>query len=250
MSASHDWFFFKKNIELKYIGLENAIIHMQRTDSVWNHQFIVNYFSTPSSGKKDKDGIQLNLKKIELNNVILRQKDAWTGKDMIIALRTFDLDAKEINFAKKQININSLLLADPIFSEYKYTGRRPASIQTGTTLPPKADSLLKWNAEGWIVQLDKLTIKNGLFKEDRQSESPVLPYFDGRHIAFRDINGVFTNLHWEKDTITAHVDLNTKERSGFEVKKLVADMKLTPQEMSFAGLDIETNNSTIRIFTG
>ena len=33
-----DWFFFKDNIELKYIGLKNAQINFQRTDSVWNYQ--------------------------------------------------------------------------------------------------------------------------------------------------------------------------------------------------------------------
>ena len=36
-----DWFFFKKNIELKYIGLSDAVVQMKRTDSVWNHQFLI-----------------------------------------------------------------------------------------------------------------------------------------------------------------------------------------------------------------
>ena len=31
-----DWFFFKKDIVLKYIGLEDANIVMQRKDSIWN----------------------------------------------------------------------------------------------------------------------------------------------------------------------------------------------------------------------
>ena len=57
------------------------------------------------------------------------------------------------------------------------------------------------------------------------------------HMEFGNINGIFTNVHWEKDTITAHIDLQTKERSGFEVKKLVANLKLTPQEMAFNDLD-------------
>ena len=73
-----DWFFFKKEAELKYIGLENAIIKFQRSDSVWRQQFIFDYFSSPSTGaKKKKAGIQFNLKKVELKNVTFVKKDAW-----------------------------------------------------------------------------------------------------------------------------------------------------------------------------
>ncbi|RYG22801.1 MAG: hypothetical protein EOO01_44840, partial [Chitinophagaceae bacterium] len=36
-----DWFFFKDKIELKYIGLQDAVVHFNRTDSVWNYQFIM-----------------------------------------------------------------------------------------------------------------------------------------------------------------------------------------------------------------
>ncbi len=42
-----DWFFFKKNIVLKYVALENAVIKMQRDNATWHHQFLVDYFSSP-----------------------------------------------------------------------------------------------------------------------------------------------------------------------------------------------------------
>ncbi len=49
-----DWFFFKDNIVLKYVGLDDAVINLNRKDSVWNYQFLIDYFSG-SSGKKDTD---------------------------------------------------------------------------------------------------------------------------------------------------------------------------------------------------
>ena len=57
-----DWFFLKDKIELKYIGLEDAVIHLQRSDSIWNYKFLVDYFSSPGT-KQKKGGIELNLKK-------------------------------------------------------------------------------------------------------------------------------------------------------------------------------------------
>ena len=63
-----DWFFFKKEAELKYIGLEDAVIKFQRTDSVWRQQFFFDYFaSSPTdSTKKKKAGIKFNPKKVEM----------------------------------------------------------------------------------------------------------------------------------------------------------------------------------------
>ncbi|MEO9210338.1 MAG: hypothetical protein ABI208_04525, partial [Ginsengibacter sp.] len=41
-----DWFFFKNDIVLNYIGLDDAIINLNRTDSIWNYQFLMDYFSS------------------------------------------------------------------------------------------------------------------------------------------------------------------------------------------------------------
>ena len=40
-----DWFFFKDHAIIKYIGLEDAVVKLNRSDSVWNYQFIANYFA-------------------------------------------------------------------------------------------------------------------------------------------------------------------------------------------------------------
>ncbi|HQX42851.1 MAG TPA: hypothetical protein PK779_14905, partial [Niabella sp.] len=52
-----DWFFLKNNIELKYIGLRDVYAHLQRSDSVWRHQFLIDFFSTPGSTQKRQGGI-------------------------------------------------------------------------------------------------------------------------------------------------------------------------------------------------
>ena len=94
-----DWFFFKKQAELKYIGLENALIKFQRTDSTWNNQFIFDYFSSFKKKKKKKAGIQFNIKQTELKNVTFIKRDAWLGEDMIVRLPALSLDANDINLS-------------------------------------------------------------------------------------------------------------------------------------------------------
>lgn len=243
-----DWFFFKKNIELKYIGLSDAMIQLRRTDSVWNHQFLIDYFSSPSSGKSE-DATQLNLKQIDLKNISFVKKDAWLGQDMTVRLSSFSLNADNIDLAKKTIRLGALTIEDPYFALYNYQRRKPASIRTDEqpAIPVASDSLLKWNSAGWIVEADKLEIKNGTFKSGTASAGPAIAgLFDGKNVEFAKINTSFTGLRWVKDTVTALLTLQTKERSGFEVKNMVADVKVTPQEMTFGRLSLKTNNSIIR----
>ena len=49
-----DWFFLKDNISLNYIGLKDATIHVNRTDSIWNYAFIIDYFSGPQKTEPSK----------------------------------------------------------------------------------------------------------------------------------------------------------------------------------------------------
>ena len=244
-----DWFFIKKNIVLKYIGLKNAVIKMQRNTPVWNHQFLIDYFSSPSSsGKKSGGGTELSLEKLDLLDVYFVKKDEWLGQNMTVGVGSLQLDTKDIDLSKKTIDLGSLVINKPYFALFNYQRLKPApapdTIKAIT--PSPIDSVLNWNAGGWIVRIEKLQIENGTFKNDAYSQIPTTPSFDGNHIEFRSINGIFKDVLWEKDTVTTHLALDTKERSGFEVKNLTADVKLTPQEMAFSNLEIITNNSVIR----
>lgn len=244
-----DWFFFKKNIELKYIGLDDAVIKFQRTDSVWSQQFLFDYFSGGnSSNTKKQSNTKLDLKKIELNNVSFSQIDKWKGHDMTIQLGQLDLDAQKIDLATKKAVINSINIDKPFIWLNDYTGVDTLKVtQQQKQKVATVDSLLKWNKGGWAININQLNITNGIFKNDKAG-SVATTYFDGRHIEFAQAAINMKNVQWLKDTITADLSISTKERSGFEVKKFLANAKFTPQEMAFSNLNIETNQSTIHHF--
>lgn len=61
-----DWFFFKDKADLKYIGLEDAVIKLNRRDSVWNYQFIVDHFASTTPSKKSANNIALQLSLIHI----------------------------------------------------------------------------------------------------------------------------------------------------------------------------------------
>ena len=246
-----DWFFLKDTVELKYAGLENAIVNLKRTDSIWNYQFLADYFaSSPSSNAPSKkSGISFNLKKLRLKNVVFLQKDEWTGQDITAAIGDMQMDANEISPDKKIVDITSLSLVQPLFSIANYPGKKKSGQKKDTvvlTSPAAVDSLLKWNPDGWTMNVASLQINNGSFKNGNRDNESVPGYFDPQNIDFANINAQFHNLRLDKDTFSAKLILSTKERSGLVVRSLESDIKIDPHGMFFNDLDLRTNNSIVK----
>lgn len=241
-----DWFFFKKNIELKYIGLTDAVVKFQRTDSVWRQQFIFDYFAPPSSGTtpKKSSGLQLNLRKAELKNVRFEKKDAWLGDDMTVYLGALSLDARNLTLTGNRYEINSLLLKDPVVSLLSYDKKKPDRPAGKKEI--KTDSSDVWNEARTVFKIADLKILNGQFRADRKTERAPFDHFDGQHILFTGIEANLSNSTISGDTVFARLQLAARERSGLEVKNLSADMKMTPQGMAFQNLDLSTNRSRLR----
>ena len=244
-----DWFFFKDKIELKYIGLESTYINLQRQDSVWNYQFLIDYFSAPPSAKK-KQPIELSVNTIDLKNIRLLQQDGWRGENLGLALKSLHLEARVFDLKNKQIHINQLALEQPVFSIYNYDGKRPpVERRPKTGIAPVNDpDKLRWNPGKWGLSINALTIKDGGFRNDVENGREPFYYFDGAHFVFGNINSRFENLTLINDTFSANVLIATKERSGFEVKQLKSKMKFHPEAMEFRDLDIRTSKSRLRDF--
>jgi hypothetical protein len=107
------------------------------------------------------------------------------------------------------------------------------------------DTLLQWNPQSWKMNIGRLHIAGGTFRSDQDSLHPTVPYFDGAHIAFGDIDAEFKNIALRNDTLRAGITLSTKERSGLHVQTLKADLQLHPQLMEFSNLDLKTPNSRL-----
>lgn len=239
-----DWFFLKDEAELKYIGLENAIVRLDRKDSVWNYAFLEKYFAS-SGSKQKKAGIEFNLKQVVINNLSFVQKDEWLGNDLYASVGHLDMDAKKITLTGSMIDGNTLNLVDPVFQQFSYTGRKPKTPSPTTAVNDKAVAALQWNPDNWDVIFRQINITNGRYKSDRNSLTPTANFFNGKHIDFTKINGSINNLRFLGDTLTAAVKLKTNEKSGLVVHNLSTDLRFHPQLMEFNDLFLKTNRSTL-----
>ena len=94
-----DWFFFKDKIELKYIGLKGHLCTNVRTDSVWNYQFLADYFG--SGDTSEKKTIQLFIRDFDASDLHLIKQDKWRGEDMELNLAGLSLDAEQLDLNRK-----------------------------------------------------------------------------------------------------------------------------------------------------
>jgi hypothetical protein len=238
-----DWFIFKDKAELKYVGLQNAVINLNRTDSVWNYTFLEKYFSPGSSDTttKQKAGIAFNLKKVVMKNVSFNEKDAWTGSDMYVRIGALDMDAREITITNQTVDVSNLLVDDPYVSLFAYKGKRPV----GDTAVAAGKVTASEASPEWTIRFGNIGINNGRFRSDNGTMIPSVTYFDGDHIDFSKINGTLKNIGFTKDTIKGTINLSTQERSGLVVRSLKAKTTIHPRAMIFDDLYLETNHSLL-----
>ena len=92
---------------------------------------------------------------------------------------------------------------------------------------------IRLNGILWSDMPSLRTAVSGTTKSWIQHSSTV---FDSYHMHFSSIQGDFRDFHFVKDSIRGKMSLSTKEKSGFVVQKLNADVKFYPEGMEFESL--------------
>ncbi|MDP1763756.1 MAG: translocation/assembly module TamB domain-containing protein [Sediminibacterium sp.] len=235
-----DWFFLKKKATLHFVGMEDAVVKLQRKDSTWNYGFLVDYFTSPGTSRK-KNGFALNLKKVDVKNLRFQKNDLWVGEKMNITVASLVVDAENIDLVKNAFFINRISLDKPFISIQDIPGLRPKILRNKKA---GADTGMYFNVGDISVLAGNISIRNGSLFIDGNLNKP-LPFFDGSHIQLSKLNGSISGLRFIKDTLRAIVHISAKDRCGLEIKKLKTDFRLTPQIMELSKLDLQTNKSRL-----
>lgn len=238
-----NWFFLKKDIVVSYAGLENVYINTYRKDSTWNYQFILDAFSSGKTSNGKPTDLKLNITALDLKKIRYKVKDQWRGEDQDLRISKLSLSADLIDLQHKKIQLNNLVINQPYFGLHQYTGKRPRSLIPKTE--KRINGKLYWNPGQWTISAKSISLEAGNFKSDLETSRKTYDYFDGAHMHFSAINAGIKNLELNNDSLSGQLSLKIKERSGFEVRSLLANVKMDPTIMAFTNLSIETPYSKI-----
>jgi hypothetical protein len=231
-----DLFFSTTVPTIKYLGLEKVKIHLHRDSPTWNYQFIADYFNKGPKNKNQK----IDIKKIDLSHLEFTKDDEWDGNETIF--NTANLIVNLNTFSDHLIQIDQVVANKPFYVIQNKTGKHK-------NLPLIADQnrkkgTLYFNDDHLQIIAKNIEIIKGKFWIENGFAKP-LTEFDGEHIRMQDLNATIKNFNFTEDTIKAQVDLQLKERSGFHIKQLQTNFRMTPEMMELNNLLLKTNKSII-----
>lgn len=233
-----DYYFSNNSPVIKYLGLENAKLYLHRKSEKWNYQFIIDQLNKNIDSNKKNNSF--DIKKIDLNQIECISDDEWLGQKNIFTSNNLLINIKSFN--SKNILIDKIILNKPYYLIQNKKGFKTTS--TSDTLTKRKKGELYFNKGHLQILANEIEVMNGKMCIENGFAAPQT-YFDGEHIRMKEINAHIFNVSFIEDTILAKVNLRVKERSGFEIKKLNTQFKLTPEIMEFSNLLLKTNNSTI-----
>ena len=233
-----DLFFSKNTPIIKYLGLENTKIYLHRKTENWNYQFILDKLQKETDSNKKTS--PFDIKKIDIAQIEFISNDEWMGSKTIFSSNNLLINVKSIN--GKNINIDQIIANKPYYLIQNKNGLNTA--KTIDKINKRKKGELFFNNGHLQIFANEIQVINGkMWIENGFNQAST--YFDGEHIRMKEINATIRRASFIEDTIKANASLRVKEQSGFEIKKLTTQFRMTPEIMEFSNFLLKTNNSLI-----
>ncbi len=236
--------FFGKHLQLKFTELDDATVKLYRahTDSDFNFQFIINAFaSKDTTTEKGGSKYQFSIDDFEMNNIKFVLRDENSANEVKVNLKHGIFNFRKVDLSVPLFDLKNATIdkADVAFTDYSYL--YPSTPATHDT------SIVHLNTKAFKLICKKFMLTNCSFTMNTDTFKPAKGKFDPSHIVVSSLNMDIENGTFIKDTIKGQFkDFSAMERSGFAVKHLVADTKITPKQITLNHLLIETTNSEIK----
>ncbi len=167
--------------------------------------------------------------------------------DTVLYSKEIKLDVGEINWSKKKISINYILLRQANIELQRHQGdNRWAYLILLDNFKSKSKDPSSKQAD-WAIEIAKIELDDCTFQHENGRASHNENQFDADHLKFRHLSGNLTNLKMEGDSTQFQVsNLRTEEQCGFKVNKLNSLITLTSHELNLSQLQIITPYSVIK----
>jgi len=233
-----DLYFSNNAPIIKYLGLVNTKLYLHRKTEKWNYQFLLDQFNKTSDSTQKST--EFDFKKIDFSNLQFISDDEWMGNKTIFSSHNILVNIKSIK--GKNINIDQIIANKPYYLIQNKLGLNPIKTVAKASLRKKDE--LYFNNSHLQIFANEIQVINGKMWIENGFNKPT-PFFDGEHIRMRDINANIYKANFIEDTIKATISLQLKEQSGFEIKKLTTQFRMTPEIMEFNKFLLKTKNSSI-----
>jgi hypothetical protein len=245
-----DWFFVKDSIDLTHVQLDDAFVRLYRSDSIWRHQFILDYFSggARDSSQPTKKTVPVHLHHLSLRAIRFERTDRWEGNSLHARVEDLKLEADRLSTHSKSIRIRSLIIDGPQLSLHQFSALKPLAAENknvSRTDQSQADQPFNFPIDLPNLLLGRVEIKKGSLAITQQGRPLVAGLFDAAQPAIQELNLSLSNTALNGDTLRSTLTLSARERSGFAIKKMQSKVVWMPGLISLNSFFLQTNHSVM-----
>ena len=210
---------FDNELIVDYISLQNAVFNLHKDQESSN---IARLFAANDQKDKNKEQgnpLQLNLKRIALQDVSFEEYNAYWGNRLNIHVDDGYIDVKKFNLQSKELHFSKMVARHPVVTRYEEMSPGLEALLASDSLSLEEvypESLLPFD-----LKVDKILFTDGAFKLDnfkwsKEREKP-LDQLDYKHLDVKNITFDIDSFQIKNWDFSGRIN----EISGFENSGLV-----------------------------
>ncbi len=180
-------------------------------------------------------------KKFVLSDVYVEDQH----KDTLIYFSQLKLNLSRLSFSKRELSVSDLEVVNPRLNLIRYADEKQLNFQFildafANTNKSSKDSLL------WKVRCEEILLHNLSFAYKDLSDTSHSRGMNYSDLECSSVYGDLKNIHFKKDTVYVTIEqLSAREKCGFVLNDLLADVSVSPSGMKFRKLVIKTPGSSV-----
>ncbi len=238
---------WNKKISVSKILLDGGTVHLH-LDSTGEKMNLTELFKNFNSNKakadtttkKSKFTWKMDLKELELRATDFRYLDDRSHTDIKVLVPSCEISMNSVSLENKLIYIKSARIDG--------TDVRIDLDKHEKTADDDSILHLHFMPDGMQLKFDEFALTHTRFRMNDHNNDTISPKgMDFKHLDVSDINLLANDGSIIADTILTNVkQLTAKERSGFELKELATEMRVSVNEITLDKLNLKTGNSEVK----
>ena len=223
-------YLLNNELDLSYIGFKG--IHINAiTELGENKSNIDKFIASLSSSKSSSSGgkpINVQLKEIDLSDILFYQNNKNNGKSNKVMLRGGNIDINYMDWECNDFDFNKIVLDKPFFENVIY--EYDCTITDELAIPTNDNTTEEIKDEGQelSVTLRELIIKDGYFSKENQLLVPLEKYkknLDYANFSFENIDLHVQNIAFrQKDGLYLDLkSLSASDNTGYPIHNISCD---------------------------
>lgn len=207
-------------------------------------KFLTFYLSKDIGLEVKIDKVSLDIfHKLYLQNFLVKDHK----NDTLIYLNQLDVDIQYSSIFHKKLIIEKITLNNPTIYIIRHKGDKFFNYNKLIEYFSSSDTTRKKTSTNFDFQLKSIELKNAhIIYKDEKYNTKVSPQINYDYLNLYSVNLILDKIQPKKDTLYFQIqNFSAKEQSGFAVKKLKGNTRITSQSMFFKDLNLQTSKSVV-----